>query len=219
MECAALAVLVFANGDIADPEWVRPYLAQASAIIAADGGALHLMALDHPPDVVIGDMDSLTAAGRAWLQQTGAQLIQYPAAKDETDLELALLLAAKYEEEIWLFGAMGGRLDQMLANILLLAHPGLQGRQVQLIGQFERAWMINDQSEFTGTPGDLISLIPLGGEVRVRSTSGLKWPLRDELLLFGPARGVSNVMTGSVASVSVASGRLLCICTQGSWGR
>ncbi len=214
-----MAILIFANGEMVEREWVRPYLEQASVIIAADGGTLHLMALSHPPDIVIGDMDSLTPAGRAWLETTDAQLIQHPAAKDETDLELALLLAAKYEEEIWLFGAMGGRLDQTLANILLLAHPDLQGRQVQLIGQFERAWMINGESEIAGRPGDLVSLIPLGGEVKVRATSGLKWPLRDEVLLFGPARGVSNVMTGSAASVSLASGQLLCICTQGSWGR
>ena len=54
-----MAIFVFANGIIEDVEWIRPYLPQATAIIAADGGTRHLWALDRPPDVVIGDMDSL----------------------------------------------------------------------------------------------------------------------------------------------------------------
>lgn len=207
-----MAVLIFANGVMDDVEWIRPYLSPAAAIIAADGGTRYLKALDWPPDIVIGDMDSLPEEVRVWLDGSPAQLITHPIAKDETDLELALLYAAAYfEEEILLFGALGGRLDQMLANILLLAHPALAKRPVTLVTPHERAWLVTDTAEIHGAAGDTVSLIPIGGDALVRATVGLRWVLRDETLLFGLARGVSNVMVEAVATVVVGNGRLLCI--------
>ncbi|HID54360.1 MAG TPA: thiamine diphosphokinase, partial [Anaerolineae bacterium] len=104
-----------------------------------------------------------------------------------------------------------GRLDQTLANILLLSHPQLHGRTAQLITENERAWLVTAVSEIYGRAGDTVSLIPLGGDVRVRAASGLAWPLHDETLAFGLARGVSNVMTADTAVIEVESGTLLCI--------
>jgi thiamine pyrophosphokinase len=215
-----MAVFVFANGDIDEPDWIRPYLDQAGTIIAANGGTRHLMALDRAPDIVIGDLDSLPLAARSWLASTAVRFVPHPSAKDETDLELALVYAVThYGDEIWLFGTLGGRLDQTLANILLLAHPALRDRQVQLVNRHERAWLVTTGSEIRGAVGDLVSLIPLGGDVVIEETTGLHWPLRNERLVFGLARGTSNVMTADRAAISLQSGRLLCIHTRGSWQR
>lgn len=215
-----MTVLVFANGDLEEIEWIRPYLEMATAVIAADGGTRHLWRLDHLPDGVIGDMDSLPGEARQWLNAANIPLIMAQEDKDETDLELALLYTAKrYDEAILIFGASGGRLDQTLANILLLAHPALKSRRVEILARYERAWLVTADSEIQGDAGDTVSLIPLGGDVLVRNTEGLLWPLTDEILTFGPARGVSNKMTASVAKVSVASGTLLCIHARHEWGR
>jgi thiamine pyrophosphokinase len=209
-----VAVLIFANGDIQEVEWIRPYLAGATAVIAANGGTTHLLALDNVPDVVIGDMDSLSLAERERLERAGTRFIIHPAAKDETDLELALSYAViTYEDEILLFGTLGGRLDQTLANILLLAHPILKERRVYLVNQYERAWLVEVEGRIQGAVGDTVSLIPLGGDARILATTGLRWPLMNDVLAFGPARGVSNVMTAEVATITVESGRLLCIHT------
>lgn len=208
-----MSVLIFANGEIAEVEWIRPYLAPATAVIAADGGSRYLMALGHRPDVVIGDLDSLSADVRAWLAAGDAPLLRHSAQKDETDLELALLYAVEQyaDEELLLFGTLGGRLDQTLANILLLAHPALVQRRVTLLTERERAWLVRDTAVIHGRPGDTVSLIPLGGDVRVAQADGLQWPLRDDTLTFGPARGVSNVMAAERATVAVETGVLLCI--------
>jgi thiamine pyrophosphokinase len=175
-----------------------------------------LRALDRPPDVVVGDMDSLPEGIRPWLEArlgtADTEFVEYPPAKDETDLELALLLAAtRFDDEIWLFGALGGRLDQTLANILLLASPTLEKRRIVMITEWEKAWLLTGKTEIHGTPGDMVSLIPLGGDVFMRATTGLQWPLIDERLTFGLARGVSNVMMADVATVVIRNGRLLCI--------
>ncbi len=211
-----MTVLIFANGNIEETGWIRPYLAKATAVIAADGGTRHLRQLDYPPQLVIGDMDSLSEEMRRWLETGQTTFITHPPAKDETDLELALLhAAARYPGKILLFGALGGRLDQTLANVMLLAHPQLRGRAVQLVTKRERAWLVTKTTRIHGRAGDTVSLIPLGGDAQISVTHGLQWPLRHEALRFGPARGISNVMTADTAVVTVTRGALLCIHTAG----
>lgn len=80
-----MAVLVFANGIIEDVAWIRPYLPSATSIIAADGGSRHLFALNQLPNVVIGDMDSLSDEIRDWLMGTAVpcQSGQYRNSVDE----------------------------------------------------------------------------------------------------------------------------------------
>ncbi len=207
-----MGTLIFANGEMKIGEWIRPYLQKATAVIAADGGTKHLHKLGRLPDLVIGDLDSLNDDLRQWVGAGQVPIRQHPPAKDETDLELALIHAAnEYPDDIYLFGVLGGRLDQTLANILLLTHPVLTGREVKLVTANETAWLITRSTEILGQPGDTVSLIPLGGNVHMQRTTGLAWPLENETLTFGLARGISNVMTQSTASVSIESGTLLCI--------
>jgi len=206
-----MSVLIFANGELDEVAWIRPYLAQATAVIAADGGARYVQRLGRPPDVIIGDLDSLPEELRE-VDTAVTRIIAHSVDKDETDLELALLYAvAHYAGDLLIFGAFGGRVDQTLANILLLAHPALAGRRVELINGRERAWLVTSQTALRGAVGDRVSLIPLGGDARVRETRGLRWSLTDQTLAFGPARGISNVMTAPEAFISLAAGRVLCI--------
>lgn len=218
-----MSVLIFANGDIKHVDWVRPYLTQPSAIIAADGGVRHLLALNVLPDAVVGDMDSLSAREERWLAASNSRIFRVPAEKDETDLELAMIYAVtNYPEELLVFGAFGGRMDQTLGNIFLLAHPAFAGRPIQLLDEYQRVWMItpaDGQVAIYGRSGDTLSFLPCGADVHVRTTSGLGWPMRQEALAFGPARGLSNRMTADIASIEIVSGRLICIHTQQRWQR
>lgn len=215
-----MTVLIFANGDMVASDWVSPYLAQATVLIAADGGARHLLAVGQRPDIVIGDLDSFTEALQEEMQATETRFLTHPAAKDETDLELALLYAtANFEDDILIFGAVGGRLDQTLANMLFLVHPRLRNRHIRFLTEHQQIWLVHDITEIRGRRGDLVSLIPLQGDVHVEATSGLRWSLMDEVLTSGPARGLSNVMIDDVATVKVRSGFLLCVHTSQLWER
>lgn len=217
-----MAVLIFANGDLDSAAWVQPYLREASAIIAANGGAAHVLQAGFRPDVIIGDLDSFPPAQREPLEAEGVRFIVHLAAKDETDLELALLHAASASDEpVLVFAGLGGRLDQMLANVLLLMHPALRGRSIRFLTHYQQVWLLEGPgvTEVHGEPGDTVSLIPLGGDAHVRATRGLAWPLRDEKLVFGPARGISNEMTAPMAAVELAEGYLLCVQTKKEWRR
>ena len=207
-----MSVLIFANGVIEKLDWIRPYLDQATVVIAANGASRHLVALNVRPDIVIGDLDSLPEAVREEWETAGTRIVTHPAEKDETDLELVLLYAVlHYDGPILVFGAMGGRLDQMISNVLLLAHPALAGQEVLLVELFQKAWLITTETEIQGEVGDLVSLIPLNEAVEIGRTTGLKWQLEKESLQFGLARGISNVMTESRAVIEVVSGLLLCV--------
>ncbi len=211
--------LIFANGEIDDGAMVSRALAHApdALIVAADGGVRVAAHYGLRVDTVIGDMDSLPADDLAALAAQGAQIIRHAAEKDETDLELALIWAVEHGAT-WLrvIGATGGRLDQILSNIYLLALPSLDSCDVQLVAGKQAAWLARPgKTVIQGAPGDTVSLIPLNGVVSGVVTTDLYYPLNDEDLFFGPARGVSNVMTTAQAVISVRAGVLLVVQTIG----
>jgi thiamine pyrophosphokinase len=218
-----MTVLIFANGEILDLEeddWALPYFESATVIIAADGGARHLEAMQRTPDLVIGDLDSIDALVLGKWLNAGIRVIQYKAEKDETDLELAVKYAAElYTDQIVIFGGFGGRIDQSLGNILLLTHPALVGRQIKFADRYQEAFLIKQYADLKGAPGDIISLIPLKESVQISRTTGLKWQLDDESLELGLTRGISNVMISNEASIVIRSGLLLCIHISHLWDR
>lgn len=212
-------MLIFANGDINDGAMVRRALAAATepTIVAADGGARAALYFGYLPHLVIGDLDSLSAVEIQNLTARGVELRRYPPEKDETDLELALRYAAEQRaDHVRIVGGIGDRLDQTLANMYLLALPELTGLDVTFVAGKQEIWLLHSGTHtIEGSPGDTLSLIPLGGAVEGVSTDGLYYPLRDETLAFGPARGVSNVMQHDQAQVSLREGVLLVIHTVG----
>ena len=173
-----------------------------------------MQTIDLRPHLLIGDLDSVSLSDVSELQAAGVEIRQYPVEKDETDLELALLAAvsAGYKS-IWLVAALGGRLDQTLANINLLLLPELADRDVRLFDGMEEVFLIRDQVTIHGQPGEIVSLIPLQGPVAGITTRGLQYPLKAETLYPERSRGISNRLLGKIARVQVESGTLLCIHT------
>ncbi|NDJ77813.1 MAG: thiamine diphosphokinase [Chloroflexi bacterium] len=214
-----IRALVFANGDLNDGSAVQAALHHApdAHIIAADGGAQLALACGLVPDVVVGDMDSLPGPTLDDLRARGTAIQRYAEAKDETDLELALAAAvARQARWIRVLGAVGSRMDQTLANVHLLALDDLAGCDVRLVSGQQTIWLVGPgRHELRGTPGDTLSLLPLVPGATGITTVGLTYPLENETLHFGPARGVSNVLAGEVASVSLAEGLLLVVHTVG----
>jgi thiamine pyrophosphokinase len=203
--------------DAAWPGWDEG----ASLVVGADGGALKALAAGLRPDLVVGDADSLGPVGLAAVRGAGIPVELVPAAKDESDLELALVAAiAQGAGRLTLLGALGGpRFDHALANAWLLAHPALDGRPALLLDGTTRVRLLDASTgpasaDLAGHPGDLVSLFPLGADAAGVTTEGLDYPLRDEPLRFGPARGLSNVRSGPLCRVSLRSGRLLVVETR-----
>jgi len=207
-------IVLVLNGPWAFPERLLALLAEADCIIAADGGANHLAEYGLYPHVLVGDMDSISPALLQSLEERGCRIVRFRREKDETDGELALREAlALGARRVTILGALGGRIDHALANIALLAMPALDGLEVSLFDGLSWVSLVRREAEVHGQAGDLVSLIPWGGDALGITTEGLAYPLRDEPLYAGAARGVSNVLLGERARITLREGRLLVIHT------
>ena len=214
----ATHALVLADGSVSPPsalDDVWPGWSDGvDIVIAADGGARHAPALGRRIDLWVGDGDSLGEDGIAVLVASGVPVSRSPIDKDESDTELALLAALDAgARRVTILGALGGeRIDHGLANVWLLGHPRLVGRDVRLLDANVRIRLVGPgRADLGGRVGDLVSLLPFGGDAAGLATDGLRYPLRDESLPSGPSRGLSNVRTASDAYLTVGSGRILVV--------
>jgi thiamine pyrophosphokinase len=208
-----MKVVVVASGDF-DPADAM-LLGDADMLVAADGGAESLDRVGRRPDLLIGDLDSTGPALVERLAMSAVRVERHPVDKEASDTELALRAAIDAgADEIVLLGAIGGdRLDHELANVLLLADPALAGRDVRLVhaGNTVRVVRSGESLVVGGRIGDLVTLLPIGGEATGITTDGLRWPLDAATLRMGRSRGLSNEIVAAPASVRLGSGVLLVV--------
>ncbi|MEA3215768.1 MAG: thiamine pyrophosphokinae [Acidimicrobiia bacterium] len=204
-------VLVFAGGEPSRPP-ITAGLPEHAKVIAADSGATHARAAGRRVDLLVGDLDSIPPHELAQLEQQGTEVRRYPPAKDSTDLALALDAAvALRPRRITLVGGHGGRLDHFLANMLLLASPEYRAVEIDALMDPARILVVRGRRTFAGDPGELVSLLPVGGPATGVGTEGLLFPLRDARLEFGSSLGVSNQMVFEQATVEVREGVVLVV--------
>ena len=213
-----LRAVIFANGDLTDIEAARALLQPGDYLIAADGGANHLLRMGILPEIVIGDLDSIDEEKMYELTAAEVGIEQYPEDKDENDFELALRYALELgPSAILIVGALGGRLDHTLANLSLLTDPAFSALDIRLDDGVEEVFFCRasasngGQAEVRGRSGDIVSLIPWNGPVEGVKTEGLQWPLYRETLYPHKSRGISNMMLTDKASVVIQSGLLLIV--------
>ena len=207
-----MRAVIFANGNFKNSSIALQSLREDDLLIAADGGAQHLQELGLSPATVIGDMDSISPVLLNDLKTQGTQLIVYPRDKDQTDLELALTYAVQSGvQEVLFFGVLGGRLDQSLANLMLLTRDDWKDLSLVISNAPDIAYLMCDHGTISlqGNPGDIVSLIPLSAVVTEVSTQGLRWPLRNAKLTRGNTISVSNEMLEKSARIEIGIGKLL----------
>ena len=200
-----------AHGDVLPSD--RAVIGAQDYVVAADGGAFALERLKVLPHLIVGDMDSLGDAGVERMARQGIPVAKFSAAKDESDLELAVAQAiAAGATEVVLLGALGGeRLDHEAANLLLLADPGYDGVRLEARRGALRIRAVRGEGSLSlaGPVGALVTLLPVNGNADGVTTEGLRYPLRNETLRFGRARGLSNEVASLPAKVSLDKGTLL----------
>ena len=200
-------VAVILTGGDPVPAHLATALPSSDLVIAADSGFHHAQTLGLEVDIVIGDFDSIDLD----VDLGNAQLARYPADKDFSDLELALRHAAgRGATDLVVVGGGGGRLDHLLANVLVLAKAPAQ--VVWLTGK-EVVHFVRNNKNLLGRRGDLLTLLPVCGDATGITTSGLRWELEEATLRFGSTRGLSNEFLDTVAQVSIRSGLVLAIHT------
>ena len=172
-------------------------------VIAADSGINHLEKFGAPPDIAVGDFDSL-----GFVPDCG-EVIRHPVMKDDTDTMAAIRHAVTVGcVEIWLYCAMGGRLDHLLGNLQAAAFAVKHGVWVRIIDRETEIRV------FTGgcitvpeREGWSLSVLALSDRCTGVSIHGTKYELENVTVENSFPIGVSNQWQGD-AEISVAAGVL-----------
>ena len=172
----------------------------APTLIAADGGADRALALGHVPEMIIGDLDSVSDAARA---RVGHENIIKVYDQDRTDFEKCLaLIEAPFVVAV---GFANGRLDHTLA--VMTALVGGLGPPVIVLGEDDVVFAAPKRLSLDLEIGSRFSLFPMA-DVTGRSV-GLEWPLDPHSFSPSGRIGTSNRVTGQVHLEFDAPGMLL----------
>lgn len=206
------SIALVVNGEIKDYTLISEKIKRHKRLIAVDGGLNHCYFMHVLPQLLIGDLDSALPETIEYFSNIDIQ--QYPAEKDETDLELALNMLDLIQEKAIVYGALGGRIDHTLYNLSLLCrYPD----RLSFETEKETIFALPQHKTISCYPGQTISLIPLGNSALNVTTRGLKWELHNRTLNQS-FMSLSNICLGQSFEISFTDGQLLC-CLQHSLNR
>src|SRR5699024_3494730 len=152
----------------------------ADCIICCDGGMHHAKALGITPDYIVGDFDSVRPEVLEEYRNMGISIRQFPTHKNETDMQLGMLLALELgATELVLIDGIGDRFDHTLANAHLLLYLLKKGVRGILVNEKNRVELIDKEVTLHGQAGDLVSTIPLSMLVEGVTLEGLEYPQVD----------------------------------------
>ncbi|MGI8746845.1 MAG: thiamine diphosphokinase [Deinococcus sp.] len=190
-------------------------LPRPSIVIAADGGARHVVTLQRAGwevrvDAWVGDFDSSQGLTLDAPRQT------HPRAKDSTDAELALRLAVERGAgRLCLIGAFGGRFDHSFAlalGALRLAGPlpPGQGMEVSLHSGDESGYPLLPGRELTlkAQSGQTFSVLAASA-LRGLSVAGARWNLDRADVPLGSGHTLSNEASGGPLRLNLDAGLAL----------
>jgi len=181
-------------------------------IIAVDGGANKVRNLNLLPDLIIGDLDSITEKNKKYYSKKNIETIKYPVEKDQTDSEIAVDYCLENNfKELYLTSALGGRIDQQLANINLLEYIYELNLKARIISKKIEIALIDRKKQFFNKKGFRLSLIPQSKVVRGLNIKGCKYNLDNMDIERSKSRGISNLILGAEAEVNLQSGLLFYI--------
>lgn len=212
------------GGGIDDLCAFRRRLAEADEVLTADSGARHLLKLGIMPDVVYGDMDSLTPDEIGRLESGGCRFVVSPAEKNDTDGGIILKEAlGRGFRKIGIWGALSGRPDHSYANLMLLQLVFLPEYR-RIYGPSEsdlpevtiedagvRIFLAKRRQWLEGKAGDYLSLFSLSPEVTGFKQEGLKYQPAGDRYDSGFPLGVSNEFVRDRIWMDWENGVLLCM--------
>ncbi len=179
------------------------YLHGYSWLICADGGANSAREMELVPDLIAGDLDSITGENIEFFRRLCD--INRIESQDDTDVEKCLKLAINMGfTHCILMGGTGDRLDHSFNNIgIALKYNGRI--KISMLSETSLMMIVEGKTVINGIKGETVSLFGIDGETKF-TTAGLKYPLDHESLQFGVRDGTSNVATEGEFSVLVEGG-------------
>ena len=203
-------VAIVSGGTAPSEKLLRGYLDKVDFIIAADRGSECLYNYGIVPDLLLGDFDSVKKEVLDTVKLQIKEVLEFPPEKDYTDTEIAIIEAVKRNaEKIYLFGAIGSRMDHTLGNIGLLLTTKKRGAVLEIINDNNRLYLAEKKMKLFGEYGENISFHALCDIVKNFKISGAKYNLETcDLSLLDP-RAICNEFIDTEIEISYEDGELL----------
>lgn len=207
-----MRTIVVTNGHLSQPEKLKSLLPPFDLVICCDGGIRYLNALNLEPNIIIGDFDSADKDLLNEYIENGVMVKRLPVVKNETDTQAAVDLALAYNtKDVTILAGIGTRFDHSYANVMLLIRLVKKGVDARIINSNNVITVSDKQFLINGTPGDIISLLPLTDDVKIENTKGLKYKIQHKGLPLDFPFGISNVFVDSIAEIKVKSGWVMAV--------
>lgn len=201
--CMSLNGLLLTGGEGPSLADLQPFLAGIGIVVAADSGYDLALKLGLEPNLIVGDMDSVSAH-----RLPEERVRRFPPDKTYTDTELALhVLTEQGCDRVVIAGGGSGRLDHLLYIVGLFQR---ETPRLCWITAGEHVEAIRGTSSYFGYVGQTVSFLSLSSGAAIACSEGLRWPL--DGLRWNPGEGgVSNIITASPMRVKMECGALLMI--------
>ncbi|MBI4417304.1 MAG: thiamine diphosphokinase [Ignavibacteriales bacterium] len=197
--------LILANGSAPTKRLLQMARRCAETFVCADGGANTAARLGEKPDLILGDLDSVT---QATLRVFRSVPIRRIPNQNSTDLDKALtFLIDRRFSSIDVLGGLGGRVDHLTGNLSALGKFSRRAK-IRFVDKMGLLIPVRSLLTIKVQVGTIVSLIPLARCEGI-VTSGLKWELKNGTLELGVRESTSNVVRSSPLSISVRRGTLL----------
>ena len=205
-------ILILLDGEEPSKHFVEHFVQNAGIVIATDGAARYAKQMDVALDVIIGDLDSLDENTFDHYQNKSVAIIKDPS-QYSNDFEKALDHAIdEYKPKlISVLYIHGKRTDHLLTNFSVLLRYSRRLVNITAYDATHRHFFLHEnltQAVIDGSIDSEISLTPMPVACGV-TTEGLFYPINNEDMKFGDREGLSNIISSSPVSVSIASGSLL----------
>lgn len=202
--------LIVASGDIKDYNLLKSVAEKSDFILCADGGADHILKTGLQPNMVFGDLDSISQDALNLIRRKNIPIKKFPSTKDSTDTELAIdyLISHKYKE-ITLMGVIGSRQDHTLANMFLLNFLLENNIRGKIIDGSNIIYLTNGYLKLRKLNGYYTSLIPIEKDGISVTLEGFYYNLKNDFISFGSTFGISNEIIGDYGEIKIHRGKAL----------
>ena len=203
-------VVLICGGPAPDEKAIE-YIPTPSTLIAVDSGLDHARSLQLKPDLLIGDLDSISTSGLQWAYQEEIEVKEFSSDKDKSDFELALDYARGVSNRLLAIGSDSGRVDQLFGMIASLASTAPYFESCHaLIGKTYCTFTCGGANIYRKN-GAIVSVFAMGGIAEGVSLQGFRWELREATLLPESSLGLSNELNEDIGIISVEKGTLVAI--------
>ncbi|MCB5246091.1 MAG: thiamine diphosphokinase [Candidatus Cloacimonadaceae bacterium] len=182
-------------------------------IIAVDAGLNRVNKLGIEPDLIVGDMDTVSPELLAKYPNT--KKINYEMQKNHTDTELAVLWCLEHNiKQVIIINGLTNRFDHSLGLLQNLALLNSEKIPARIESEKQVVLFLGKKSQFKGYEGSLLSLFSWSAESTIKDSEGLFFPLKNLTLSQFHTRGISNIVISSSLTIELDKGLILAIFTK-----